>query len=39
VTPDRDKAQRFFTNALPNIQSIEINNTGEILKETVADGV
>jgi hypothetical protein len=29
----------IFTNALPNIQSIEINNTGEILKETVADGV
>ncbi len=29
----------IFTNALPNIQSIEINNTGEVLKETVADGV
>lgn len=29
----------IFTNALPNIQSIEISNTGEVLKETVADGV
>ena len=29
----------IFTNVLPNIQSIEVNNTGEVLKETVADGV
>jgi hypothetical protein len=29
----------IFSQAIPNIQSIEVNNTGEILKETVADGV
>ena len=29
----------IFSQAIPNIQSIEVNNTGEILKEAVADGV
>jgi hypothetical protein len=29
----------IFSQAIPNIQSIEVNNTGEILRETVADGV
>jgi hypothetical protein len=29
----------IFAQSIPNVQSIEVNNTGEILKETVADGV
>ena len=29
----------IFSQAIPNIQSIEVNNTGEVLRETVADGV
>ena len=28
-----------FAQDIPNVQSIEVNNTGEVLKETVADGV
>ena len=29
----------IFAQAIPNVQSIEVDNTGDGLKETVADGV
>jgi hypothetical protein len=29
----------IFAQSIPNVQSIEVNNTGEVLRETVADGV
>lgn len=29
----------IFTNVIPNIRSIQVSNTGDVLSETVADGV